>query len=152
MADEAVLQALSGAAPGTDPEFAGVVAQRTDADNAYLDKLEGRVVARYFGGYGTFVGVVGKRVPGRPVVVADYDDGDSEELYLDQAIAALMPKGTPPSHPYTQEEASKYGYTWPPPTVSTRYLVETRALLLSRREENGEEREEHVETQKKKIE
>jgi hypothetical protein len=61
----ATLNAVLGAAPGVSDvqrEFLGVTPTRTDADNAVLDSLVGRVVARYYGGYGTFRVRFGLRV------------------------------------------------------------------------------------------
>ena len=48
---DAVVESVTGATPG---EFVGVVPTRGEADTPHLDALVGRVVQRYYGGYGTF--------------------------------------------------------------------------------------------------
>ena len=55
----------------------------------------------------------------RPVVLAVYEDGDSEELFLDQALSAILPASY--KHPAAIAD-STCGMTWPPP-VSDRRLV-----------------------------
>eukprot|EP00038_Savillea_parva_P028924 m.67783 g.67783 ORF g.67783 m.67783 type:complete len:1010 (+) comp8468_c0_seq2:201-3230(+) len=110
--------------PTTNPHApAGIIATRTDVDNPHLESLVGRIVGRYFAGYGNFLGMVKRKVPTRPVVEVEYEDGDGEELYLDQLLDALMPLGTLPNVGEKDPAATKYGYVWPPPTTSTRLLV-----------------------------
>lgn len=104
------------------PELRGVSATRTDADIPHLDFCVGRIVKRYWEGYGTFLGMVKRRVPTRPVVEVNYEDGDEEELYLDQVMLVLMPEGTLPPAAAQDPNATKYGYVWPPPTTSHRLV------------------------------
>lgn len=102
----------------------GVVAYRTQADDPYLNDHVGRIVFKYFPGYGNFLGKVVRKVPERPVVEISYEDGDHEELYLDQLFDALMPLDTLPINREKPPDVNdKYGFIWPPPTTSTRLLV-----------------------------
>ena len=45
------------------------------ADAVALESLVGRIVHKYFEGYGNFLGLVVRKVPDRPVVEVDYEDG-----------------------------------------------------------------------------
>ena len=48
------------------------------------------------------------QVPTRPVVEVEYEDGDGEELYLDQLLDALMPLGTLPNVGEKDPAATKW--------------------------------------------
>lgn len=62
---KAVVGTVLGAPVAVEDELAGYTATRTDADIPHLEKLIGRVVARYYGGYGTFhVGPYYRRLAG----------------------------------------------------------------------------------------
>lgn len=52
--------------------------------------------------------MVKSKVPSRPVVAVEYEDGDAEELYLDQLLDALMPTGTLPPAGESDPDATKY--------------------------------------------
>ena len=54
----------------------------------------GRIVHKYFEGYGNFLGMVKRKVPGRPVVEVAYEDGDGEEIFLDQLLFNMLPENT----------------------------------------------------------
>ena len=49
---------------------------------------------KYFEGYGNFLGMVKRKVPGRPVVEVAYEDGDGEEIFLDQLLFNMLPENT----------------------------------------------------------
>eukprot|EP00039_Didymoeca_costata_P013910 m.218001 g.218001 ORF g.218001 m.218001 type:complete len:749 (+) comp15897_c0_seq4:426-2672(+) len=104
--------------------YANVQVTRSIADAKLLKKCLGRIVRKYFAGYGTFLGVIRECHPDRAVVEVEYEDGDLEELYLDQMLEALMPEGTlPPSGP-KDPDAAKWGFVWPPPTTSHRFVYD----------------------------
>ena len=50
-----------------------VVVRRNEDDSTALESLVGRIVYKYFPGYGNFLGMIRSRVQGRPVVDVAYE-------------------------------------------------------------------------------
>eukprot|EP00040_Diaphanoeca_grandis_P022735 m.122749 g.122749 ORF g.122749 m.122749 type:complete len:464 (-) comp28940_c3_seq1:60-1451(-) len=112
--------------PPTNPHAASLLAYRTSVDDVHLHEYVGRIVYKYFPGYGNFLGKITRKVDERPVVEISYEDGDGEELYLDQMLEALMPLDTLPIRENRDPDSNdKYGFVWPPPTTSARLLINT---------------------------
>ena len=117
------------------PEAAEVcAATRTAADLPALRALVGRFVQRYFPGYGLYTGKLNAVEAQRFVLSVVYEDGDEEELFLDQAQAAIKPPQWEPLHLMDRadeaqraaagEGSKKYNFTWPPPSLSRNLVVE----------------------------
>lgn len=64
----------------------------------------------------------------RFVVDVVYDDGDSEELYLDQVLDVLITEEEWHKHKskFSNEESKYDDTTWPPPSLTTRQIVLAR--------------------------
>lgn len=126
-------------------------ATRTVADAPALQALLGRFVQRYFPGYGLYTGKLMSADSVRAVATAVYEDGDHEELFLDQAQAALRPQGWTPMHLFDPEEVAagatdtRHGYTWPPPSLSRNLVVyEPRARRPTESSERAQLLEETI--------
>jgi hypothetical protein len=110
------------------------------SDNEQLTQLLGRAVRKYFPGYGFFLvgavpafvltaqGRVSSLDRSRFVVDVQYDDGDSEEMYLEQLKEFII--SDQEYHRFKLEirdEKSQFeDTTWPPPSVSVRHIVTGR--------------------------
>ena len=110
-----------------DPKLAETVtAQLDQRDQPALRALVGRFIQKYFAAYGTYTARIMEVDADRPVVVIQYEDGDTEEMHLDQIQRLIMP---PSWRPPVLEDApsitnSRYGLTWPPPTASHKMVVQ----------------------------
>lgn len=67
----------------------------------------------------------------RFVVDVVYDDGDSEELYLDQVLEVLITEEEWHKHKtkYSTESSKYDDTTWPPPSLTTRQIVLGRKYM-----------------------
>ena len=71
-----------------------VCVTRSDKDNAVLDTLVGRKITKHFAGFGTFLGTISPRTGGNNFVAVYYEDGDAEEMWLDEVLNTLAPAAT----------------------------------------------------------
>ena len=85
-----------------------------------------------------------------------WQDGDGEELYLDQLFDALVPLDTLPVDKSRNTDANdKYGYVWPPPTGSTRLMMNAErkrkpSAHALKQEELAQQRKEAAEADKRR--
>eukprot|EP00045_Choanoeca_perplexa_P014204 m.165793 g.165793 ORF g.165793 m.165793 type:complete len:768 (+) comp16605_c0_seq2:52-2355(+) len=110
-----------------DPKLAETVtAQHDERDQPALRALVGRFIQKYFSAYGLYTARLMEVDGKRPVCVIQYEDGDTEEMHLDQIQRLLMPQSWRP--PALEDAAaitnSRYGLTWPPPTASSKMVVQ----------------------------
>ena len=70
-------------------------------------------------------------VSSRYVADIQYDDGDSEEMYLDQILSFIISdEECEMWRNLGKNEKSQFeNTTWPPPSLSERHIIPTRKLL-----------------------
>ncbi|EGD72899.1 hypothetical protein PTSG_04628 [Salpingoeca rosetta] len=100
------------------------VSQRNKEDVPALRALLGRFIQRYFDGYGNYTGKITSIDADNATAAVVYEDGATEEIFLDQIQRALLPASYRPAHATeVLPGVEQYGCTWPPPSVSHKLIL-----------------------------